>query len=160
MSSIKNSNEKWSTYEANVQAYRSNFLSSQSILLAVGAISLGKIFYLTLMISIIGLFHMWVIWFRVIIIRTRIVDYHKFGFKKLFDNEGNLSNQNYNYLQEIIYSNNWKVRFKVNKNYSNIWERKPKKFTNLRTTRIKLDLLIPITLTLIWLMFIFYEVLI
>ena len=32
----------WSTYEANLQAYRSNFLSSQSIMLAVGAIIIDK----------------------------------------------------------------------------------------------------------------------
>jgi len=38
---------KWSTYESNVQAYRGLFLSSQSIFLAIGAITLEKSSLLT-----------------------------------------------------------------------------------------------------------------
>ncbi len=49
-----NPNEEWGIYEANVQSYRSNFLSSQSLLLAIGAITLEKNMWLTVIIALIA----------------------------------------------------------------------------------------------------------
>jgi hypothetical protein len=154
-------NDKWEIYEANVQAYRGIFFSTQSILLAVVAIVIEKNTILTILISIIGLFQMWYIWFRVIFIRICIVDFHKYGMNKIFDNEGNyppLYIPCENYLREDIYAKDRKIRKKVNKVMSKLWERKTVKgkelkFDNLRMTRIKLDILIPASITLIWIFF-------
>jgi hypothetical protein len=158
--------ERWMTYEANVQAYRSNFLSSQSILLAVGAIVLGKSLILTIIISAIGIFQMWLIWYGVIAIRTRIVDYYKYsmslGINKLFDNKGNLVSSNVpcsEYLNENTYATNAGIRDKINEYISKNWERKTK-FSNNRTTRVKLDIILPVSITFIWAVFIFYDVLV
>jgi len=38
-------NDEWKTHDSNVQAYRSNLFSTQSILLAVVAIMLDKIIF-------------------------------------------------------------------------------------------------------------------
>jgi len=154
-------NDVWETYDTNVQAYRGNFFSTQSILLAVVAFILEKHNILTIFISIIGLFQMWYIWFRVISTRIRIVDYHKYGMNKIFDNEGNFSPSNVHSkicLREDVYANEGKIRHKVNKKMSKLWGRKTNhgqklKFRNFRMTRVKLDIIIPISITAIWLFF-------
>ena len=69
---------KWAVYEANVQSYRSNMLSSQSFLLAVGAILFDKPWHLIVCVAIIAFLQIWYIWFRVIYSRLKIVDYYKF----------------------------------------------------------------------------------
>ena len=124
---------------------------------------LEKSCYITIAISIIGLFQIWYIWFRVIFIRTCILDYHKYGMNKIFDNDGNeitSEEQRSNYLLEYTYANVRKTRTDVNTIMSEKWERKPSKFRNFRMTRVKLDIMLPIFFTLIWLLFIFYECLI
>lgn len=147
---------KWATYEANVQSYRSNFLSSQSIMLAVGAITLQESYILTLIIAIIAIIQMWYIWFRVIYCRCIIVDYYKFLMYEHFDELGNIRNENSkSYLSEYAYVKKRKIRKNVNYNMRYIYGRN-KKFTNMRVTRIKIDVILPITMTAIWLAFVFY----
>jgi hypothetical protein len=153
--------DEWKTHDSNVQTYRSNFFSTQSILLAVVAIILDKNNILTIIISIISLFQMWYIWFRVISTRIFIVDYYKYGMNKIFDNNGNyipLKTKCNDYLHEDIYATDKKIRNKINKNITELWGRKTKfgknlKFNNFRLTRVKLDILIPISITLIWIFF-------
>jgi len=160
-------NDIWETYDSNVQAYRGNFFSTQSILLAVVAIILDKNNILTILISIIGLIQLWYIWFRVITTRIRIVDYHKYGMNKIFNKKGDFSPSKImsgNYLREDAYANDKTIRQKVNKKMSALWERKNKrgqelKFRNFRMTRVKLDIIIPVSITLIWTFFIVNSVL-
>jgi len=153
-------NEVWKTYDSNVQAYRSNFFSTQSILVAVGAFIYGKDDFLTLLVTIIALIQMWLIWFQVITVRIRIVDFHKYGMNNIFDEKGNyLPEVQYkNSLKEIDYVKNNKIRNTVNDVMSTLWERKNhkgknKQFYNFRETRIKIDILIPVLITLIWIYF-------
>jgi hypothetical protein len=155
--------EQWATYESNIQGYRSNFLSSQSILLAVETIISGKNPILTAIIAAIGLFQLWYIWYRIISIRTRIADYFKYsmnlGINKLFDKEGNSLSSNTQYsdcLDENIYATNAKVRRKVNKYISENWGKR-EKFRNIRTTRLKLDIILPVSITIIWIILVFYD---
>ena len=154
-----NSNEKWSVYEANVQAYRSNFLSSQSLLLAVGAITLDKNIILTVFLSVIAIIQIWYIWFRPINVRTQIVDYYKYDMKNLFDKNGELLQLDADYsegLEEYTYISDSDIRKKVQINMSSIWDRKGS-FRTLRLTRIKFDIVIPVFMTLVWFAFIIYS---
>jgi len=156
-----NDSEKWATYEANTQSYRSIFHSSQSFLLAVGALLLDKSDTLLFITCTIALFNIWYIWSRVIIIRTRIVDYHKFSLGDRFDKDGNETNDSIkdNKLDESVYARDKTIRNKVNEQVSGmgeIWNRK-EKFKNMRLSRIKIDILIPATYTLVWLGFILYR---
>jgi hypothetical protein len=154
-------NDEWKTHDSNVQAYRSNLFSTQSILLAVVAIMIDKNNILSILISIVGLFQLWYIWFRIISTRIFIVDYHKYGMNKIFNNKGKLILSDIkcdDYLREDIYATNKKVRHRVNKNITKLWGRKNKygqnlKFINFRMTRLKLDIIIPISMTLVWIFF-------
>ncbi len=155
--------EAWSVYEANVQAYRSNFLSSQSLLLAAGAIMYDKNVHIFCTIAAVAIFQMWYIWFRVIVSRVFIVDYHKFSLGKFFDENGNLVEGGTTTLplNEKVYASNRAIRKKVNSSISRTGKIKDHAhtynghFTNIRLTRLKLDVLLPISLTAIWIVFAF-----
>jgi hypothetical protein len=154
-----NAGEQWSVYESNVQAYRGNFLSSQSLLLAVGAITLDKSIALTIFISIIALIQVWYIWVRTIYVRTRIVDYYKYNMNAIFDSSGNQRSSNTEQargLDEDTYLRNAGVRKEVHRTMTKLWGR-PEKFRTLRLTRLKFDILIPISITLIWFAFMVYS---
>jgi hypothetical protein len=162
MDSSSSPSEQWAVYESNVQSYRSNSLSSQSILLAVEAIVSGKNSILTVIIAAIGLFQLWCIWYGIISIRTRIVDYFKysmkFGINELFDKNGNLSSPIScpDRLDENTYATNATVRKNIKKYISKkLGERK--KFKNLKMTRIKLDIILPISITIIWILLVLHD---
>lgn len=144
-----NLSDRWSTYEANVQSYRSNMIASQSFLLAVGAVLLEKNSFLLGVCVSIALFQLWYIWYRVIRIRTIIVDYYKFDLCNRFSACGNKLESNECHLTEDIYLKNTSIRRKVNLQLAED-EKRPKLKHNLRLTRVKLDLILPITFTIIW----------
>lgn len=143
---------KWNIYEANVQSYRSNMIASQSFLLAVGLFSINKVILCYACVAI-ALFQLWYIWFRVIRVRTIISDYHKFDLKSKFDEYGQAftknANQNKKPLDEDTYVKNKKIRKKVNTTLAEL-ENKPKLKHNMRQTRIKIDLILPISFTVLW----------
>jgi len=80
---------------------------------------------------------------------------------KIFNKKGELvlsDTKCDDYLREDIYATNKKVRHRVNKNITKLWGRKNKygqnlKFSNFRMTRLKLDIIIPISMTLVWIFF-------
>ena len=143
-------NARWSTYEANVQAYRSNMIASQSFLLAVGAILFEKNNILLAICVVIALLQLWYIWYRIIRIRTIIVDYYKFNLLNRFDDDGNKAANCELPLKERTYVKNKKVRRKVN---NQLAIENPKLKHNMRLTRIKVDLILPISFSVIWLSF-------
>ncbi len=148
--------ENWNTYDASVQSYRMILISSQSILLAVGAIITDQNTVLMAAIAIIALFQIWFIGFRVIRCRTIIVDYHKYKMSEIFNNNGELlADSPAEPLAENTYLKIRKVRKDVNKLMSEhkSWGRKCK-FRNMRLTRIKLDVLLPLSFTFIWIIYI------
>ncbi len=145
---------KWSTYESNMQAYRSCFLSSQSIMLAVGAVLLDKSKIAIIIIAVLSMFQILFVWVPVIYKRSLIVDFHKYNMAKKFDKKGNkIRKNNKHHLTEIIYCNNRKVRKKVNSKMSkNICNGKT--FVNIRKTRMKIDIIIPISMISLWAIYI------
>ncbi len=131
--------QAWGIHEANMQSYRSIMLSSQSLLLAVGAILIEKTSLVLVPIAAIAIFQLWYIWFRVIYSRMKIVDYYKFEMYKT---------KKYDVNQYVCDRN---IRSKLNNKYS-------VKGT-FRPTRIKLDIILPITINLVWIIIIFYNIL-
>lgn len=147
-------NDGWAIYEANLQSYRSDFLSSQSIMLAVGAMIVDKGIKYMLMVSIIAIIQIICIWMPVIHYRSILVDFHKFEMNKIFDNEGNfIIGENSESLNEYTYCKNIEVRKKVNSSMASMSGRE--KFTNLRATRRKIDIYIPCSMILMWLIYLF-----
>lgn len=102
----------WGVYESNVQAYRGMFFSSQSIMLAVGAITLKESWLLTGVLAALSIFQIWFIWYRVIRSRCLIVDYHKFDMKNRFTEKGEIKVGNEPALEENTYVSNKTVEKK------------------------------------------------
>jgi hypothetical protein len=134
--------DKYSVNETLLQSYRSIFISSQSFLLAVGAIVSGKspcVLYIT---TIVGLSMIWFLWFPVVKSRHRIVDHYKFSAK--------LSESELKGLCSVDeYVHDRKLRAKANKLF--------KITTNWRETRKKVDFWIPFLFSVIWIVLSFNE---
>lgn len=147
---------QWAIYEGNTQAYRSNMVATQSLLMAVAAIFFDKNTILTLSVCIIGLIIQWAIWFRVISSRMIISDFHKFNalyeFSKKVNDEGMMidpSDSNQKELTEQIYVKEKDVQKRANAALVQI-SGNPSLKTNWRLTRKKLDLVLPIVFSIIW----------
>lgn len=146
-------NDKWTTYEANLQSYRSAFLSSQSIMLAVGAIIINKGLIPILIIAFIAIFQIVYVWIPVIRYRALLVDFHKYNMGAKFDYEGNFVKKADKPLTELIYCKNKKVRKRVNCGmYLEVTKERP--FSNWRESRKKIDVIIPGSMIVIWILFI------
>lgn len=129
---------RWSVNESLLQSHRSIFISSQAFLIAVGAILLeaDKPKWLLQLIALSGLIIIWWFWVMVVINRARIADYYKFQlndeFKTYFDK-----------CSETDYvKNKDNKRKSINKAIGK---------SNLRVTRWKMDVGLPIIFSLIWL---------
>lgn len=133
-----NQEQAWSIYEANVQSYRSIMLSSQSLLLAVGAILIEKPLWVLLLVSSIAMIQLWYIWFRVIYSRVKVVDYYKFGMYKT---------RKYTLNQ---YIEDKRIRTLLNKEYG--------VSKTFRPTRLKLDIILSITINFVWVVMLMYNV--
>lgn len=145
---------EWNTNESLLQSYRSIFLSSQSFMLAVGAILLDKDnTNLLILVALISLVQIWFIWFRVVYSRLLIVDYYKYG--GLLSDEGiSELGGNSEYLRaDDKYAGKKEYREIVNA----IFKKSNLNFTkNWRLTRIKIDIFIPVTFTLVWIGFLLH----
>ncbi|RZB34634.1 MAG: hypothetical protein SRB1_00402 [Desulfobacteraceae bacterium Eth-SRB1] len=128
---------KWSVNESLLQSHRSIFISSQTFFIAVGALLLqtDKPEWLLWLLTGSGLTIIWWFWFRVVVIRARIVDYYKFQLydqnKAIFDN-----------CSEEEYVKNKEKRDLINEKIGK---------SNWRTTRKKMDLGLPVIFSIIWL---------
>lgn len=134
--------EKWSINETLLQSYRSIFISSQSLLLAVGAIVSGRSHGVLYAIAAISLLMIWAIWFPVVRARHRIVDYYKYGDLLPETRRSGL-------CSEKQYVHDGRLRRKANELLGIT--------TNWRTTRKKLDLLMPALISAVWLVLVIYE---
>lgn len=147
------SDELWPTYEANLQSYRNIFMSSQSILLAVGAIMLKESYIITLLIAAIAIFQICYVWMPVIYYRALLVDFHKYSLGENFNCKGDIIAANDDScLTEEMYCKDYKIRKQVNKNMS---KKIGKPLKNIRHTRRKIDITLPISMFLIWMIYIF-----
>jgi len=127
-------NERWGTNESLLQSYRIIFISSQSFLIAFGAILFDSNTPLWLLITIVALTFVviWGLWLPVVRARGLIVDFYKFN---IYVNHPG---------RESDYVHDKKFRDKVNK------EVKLPLHSNWRQTRIKMDILLPIYFTILW----------
>ena len=124
---------EWGEHEAMLQSYRSDFLSSQSIMLAVGALVLDKSAILTYIVSALGLIQIYIL-NQAIRARAKVITCHRNDLPtdKEFINK---------------YVHNYKFRKKVNK----------KKGIKVWTEgRVKFDIVVPAIMTLMWLLYITY----
>ena len=123
---------------------------SQSFLLTVGALFYGKNILLEIACIAIALFQLWYIWFNVIKSRARIVDFHKHNFTNLYSSTGEII-QNTNHSDPLtldIYLKNKDVRKKVNLHFFGSKH-------NISLTRIKLDIILPVSFTTLWILMLF-----
>lgn len=154
MDYIEREYAEWALYDSITQSYRSNMLATQAILMAVTAIFYEKSCLLVVMICCFGLFNQWFIWYPVIRARVLISDYHKFNakfnFSKNVDIKGNeRKSPNQEELTEQEYVSKRNVR--RNANAVIVKRTGNKKFkTNWRPTRRKLDILLPLSFSIIW----------
>ena len=145
---------KWQVYEEGVQSYRSSMISSQSFLMAIGAVLTDKPF-LELLCFGVAMLQLWYIWNRVIISREIIVDYYKFNIGELFDDLGNkieLGGEGHNKnIEEKQYVQLKTIREKINLSLFG------DKHGNIRATRKKIDIIMPVTFTFLWIVFVIYS---
>ena len=127
--------EKYQANEDLLQSYRSIFISSESFLLAVGAIFLEKSFLLLLITSVVGLIMIWFLWFPIVHARHLIVDYYKFQAMGSFPENGSVCT-----LHDYVH--NRTLRKKANKTLGIK--------SNWRETRVKVDLYLPILFSIVW----------
>lgn len=137
---------QWTVYEANVQAYRGLSISSQSILLAVGAILLdrGQPGYVMAILAALAVGLTWLVWSRVILARVRIADFHKFRLDLKFEDGGAevpVGKKPSNPLNESTYVKKRSIRRKIYKALN---------YKTMRLSRVKLDVVVPAVFSLIW----------
>jgi hypothetical protein len=127
--------DRWSVNESLLQSYRSIFMTSQSFLLAVGAIVSGKDLVVFLSLFVVGVLTIWGVWFPVVRARHRIVDYYKYA-------AGLDAAQRAALCTEKQYVHDAAVRRQTNAMFGIE--------TNWRPTRIKMDLLMPVLFSFVW----------
>lgn len=141
----------WSNNEVLIQSYRSCFISSQSLLIAAGSMFFEKSPTIFSVICGVALFQMWYIWFRVIRARTITNDFYKHDLNIYVDETGKAlsSSADKKPLTEALYRRNYRIRKEANRTIAEI-TKNPKLKRNFRLTRIKVDILMPVSFTLIW----------
>jgi hypothetical protein len=143
--------EQWNVYESNVQSYRNMALSSQGLFLAAGAVLLDPLSMLPFFgVMAIALIAQWFIWFPVIFARTAIVDYYKFNFADLYDVEGNpRKRKTASRLSERDYAKvtNFELRKKI---YQQRTFENGEAFRTMRVSRSKIDLYLPVLVSVLW----------
>lgn len=155
MDDIEKEYAEWALYDSITQTYRSNMLASQAILMAVTAIFYGKSWILVVMTCILGLFNQWFVWYPVIRSRALISDFHKFNAKFNFSQDVAINGEkrkppNSKEITEQVYVRNKEVRKKANAVLAKK-TRQEKYKTNWRPTRKKLDIVLPVSFSIIWL---------
>jgi hypothetical protein len=131
--------EKWSLNESLLQSYRSIFISSESFLLAVGAIVAEKNVIALMATALVSFFIIWRIWFPVVTARHRIVDYYK--GRAFHGAPPNLCE-----VEEYVHD---KARRQAANKILDIE-------TNWRPTRKKIDLWTPLLFSAVWMVLIGY----
>ncbi len=134
--------DRWSVNEALLQSYRSIFMTSQSFLLAVGAIVSGKDLVVFLALFVVGLVTIWGVWFPVVRARHRIVDYYKYGATLDASQRAALCSER-QYVHDASLRKQANALFGID--------------TNWRPTRIKMDLLMPVLFSFVWSVLLVHE---
>lgn len=126
----------WQHNEALLQSYRKQFLGSQSLLLLLGAVLVGRSAWGLVAIGLLALTMIWGVWFPVIRSRQLVVDYHKFAARLNAEQRAGLCALG-------DYVRNPAARRQANQVFG--------LDSNWRDTRVKLDLLLPALMSGVWL---------
>jgi hypothetical protein len=132
-----NHTDRWAVNESLLQSYRSIFVSSQSFLLAAGAVLTDKEPWLLYSAAAIALVMIWLVWFPVVRSRLYIVDYHK--YLALLPGA-----QLQPPCTEFEYVHDASKRIQANSSFG--------LSSNWRATRIKMDVVLPIMFSSLWLL--------
>jgi len=130
---------KWTTNENLLQSYRLLAVASQSFLLAVGAVLSNSRFYVFLLSALVALTMIWVIWYPVVVIRHRIVDYYKYA-----------SSLDSHKKTALLHACRNAEDYATQKNLRKKADLILGLNTNWRVTRVKLDRVLPIMFTFLW----------
>ncbi len=139
---------RWSVNESLLQSYRSIFISSQSFLLAVGAVTFDRYAFLNIILAVMSLVMIWWIWLPVVTARRRIVDYYKFSLSLTAEQQLYY----FEHFTEGQYVSDGKSREQVNDYLENTLQL-THKITDMRETREKVDFWLPFGFSIIWLFF-------
>lgn len=153
-----NSETRWSVNESLLQSYRSIFISSQSFLLAVGALTFDKESWmmtgLNIVLATMSLVMIRWIWFPVVKSRRRIVDYYKFSM----DLPEEVQNEFFTAFKEDDFVKDGELRNRANefllKNHPQWTNIK----SDLRETRKKVDGWIPLGFSIVWVIFLIISI--
>ena len=145
---MQNLDTKWSVNESLLQSYRSIFISSQSFLLAVGAVTFDRYASLNLILAVMSLVMIWWIWIPVVKARRRIVDYYKYPISLSLEQQKVF----FESFTEHNYVRNGSKRDQANLYLQDTLKLK-KPITDLRETRKKVDFWLPVGYSVIWLLF-------
>lgn len=131
---------QWSVNETLLQSYRSIFISSQSFMLAVGAIMWDKNHPVLLIIAVISIVMIWRVWYPVVSSRHKIVDYYKHRARLSATKCKQLCTED-EYVHNKTLRDNANKLFELDK--------------NMRETRVKVDIIIPAIFSTIWIILVF-----
>lgn len=143
--------QKWAVYESNVQQYRVISVTVQSFFLAVGSIWFSQVTTpkaLLIALFIFGVGHISYVWMPIVFARIRIVDY----YKGQLDLSAEKREELINYCTEDQFRSNAKMRNEVVDKYFSA-----KLQTTVRTTRFKLDVIVPCSYAVIWVFMLYYK---
>jgi len=135
------SNDLYQANESLLQSYRQIFISFESFLLAVGAIVVNENKWFVCLIAAIGILSIWWLWYRIVRSRHLIVDFHKFNLSRFMPPENK---------SEDAYVHDKGLRKRVNQDFEDQDPQKRKIQNSFRGTRIKIDLIMPILITFVW----------
>lgn len=140
---MDNISSKWATNESLLQSYRLIFITMQSVFVATGFFIYQSI-YPFVALLIVSLIIIWFIWFPIVRSRHLVADYFKYCLR-LSDNElielKKVCNTEHEYVSDHIIRGKANVILKC----KSPW----------RLTRIKLDLILPILFSTLWISMLF-----
>jgi len=135
-------NNRWTVNETLLQSYRMIFITSQTFLLAVGAIVLKQNAIVFFIVAAVSLGMIWWIWYPVVESRHKLVDFYKYALRLPVAKQQKL-------CSEDKYMHDAKHHAEANKLLGIR--------THWRETRKKIDLWIPILFSFIWIVLSLYE---
>jgi hypothetical protein len=134
--------EKYRTNEMNLQSYRLMFIPLEAILIVAGITVYEKPRFLFLFLMAVSLYTIWGLWFPIVRSRQKVVDYYK--YQSTPDRIRDLGVDLESYIHDK------EIRQKVNDQLGIS--------ANWRKTRRKIDFILPVLFTLIWLVLLIYLV--
>ena len=139
-------NERRQMNDSLLQNYRSNFIASQSLLIATGAMFYRHSHTIFKFIGVVALFQM-ALWARVIYIRALVVDFYEYDIGEQFNCNGYRIKYNER-LSVDDYIKNRKIRERVNSALNHYRYR-------FDRTSFKVDVIMPISYFVLWLIMLF-----